>query len=123
MKQFYRVLTQIWKKKLKSLTKPTVRDKALQYSGVSKKSDPNFNICVKIKTEDHMPQPFPYAYMWTLSDHPGASWKCSLTRTPGSETEPPRYVEIQKKKNFFFFQNIIFAHIYGYNGHLLLEGN
>ena len=42
------------KKKMKSLTKPTVRDKALKYSGVSKKSDPNFNICVKIKTEDHM---------------------------------------------------------------------
>ena len=45
--------------------------------------------------------------------------------TPGSETEPPG-CENTKKKNiffYFFFQTIIFAHMYGNNGHLLLEGN
>ena len=44
------------------------------------------------------------------------------SRTPGSETEPPG-CEDTKKKKFFFFQTIIFAHMYGNHGHLLLEGN
>ena len=45
------------------------------------------------------------------------------SRTPGSETEPPGYKK-QKKKIFLNnFQTIIFAHMYGNNGHLLLEGN
>ena len=39
------------------------------------------------------------------------------SRTPGSKTEPPG-CENTKKKNF---QTIIFVHIYGNNGHLLLE--
>ena len=45
--------------------------------------------------------------------------------TPVSETEPPE-CENTKKKNFFFFlifQTIIFVHMYGNIGHLLLEGN
>ena len=42
------------------------------------------------------------------------------SRTPGSETEPPG---CENSKKFFFFQTIIFAHMYGNNGHLLLEGN
>ena len=46
------------------------------------------------------------------------------SRTPGSETEPPGCENTKKKKNlFYFFQPIIFAHMYGNNGHLLLEGN
>ena len=48
------------------------------------------------------------------------------SRTPGSETEPPGCENTKKKKKiffFFFFQTIIFAHMYGNNGHLLLEGN
>ena len=43
------------------------------------------------------------------------------SRTPGSETEPPGCEN--KKKFFFFLETIIFAHMYGNNGHLLLEGN
>ena len=43
------------------------------------------------------------------------------SRTPGSETEPPGCENTKKK--IFFFQTIIFAHMYGNNGHLLLEGN
>ena len=62
MKQFYNNVTEFWlkfekkkkKKKMKSLTKPTVHDKALKYGRVSKRSDPNFSICVKIKTDDHI---------------------------------------------------------------------
>ena len=42
--------------------------------------------------------------------------------TPGSETEPPG-CENTKKLFFFFLQTIIYAHMYGNNGHLLLEGN
>ena len=38
-----------------------------------------------------------------------------------------RMWKYKKKKNIFFFlfffQTIIFAHMYGNNGHLLLEGN
>ena len=47
------------------------------------------------------------------------------SRTPGSETEPPGCENTKKKKNYFlfFFQTIIFAHMNGNNGHLLLEGN
>ena len=48
------------------------------------------------------------------------------SRTLGSETEPPGCENTKKKKNFFFFfflQTIIYAHMYGNNGHLLLEGN
>ena len=41
------------------------------------------------------------------------------SRTPRSETEPPGCENTKKKKN----QTIIFAHMYGNNGHLLLEGN
>ena len=68
------------------------------------------------------------AYMWTLPDHPGASRKCGPTPAlPGVRQNLPD-VKIQKKKKiffffFFFFQTIIFAHMYGNNGHLLLEGN
>ena len=53
----------------------------------------------------------------------------SNSSTPGSETEPPGCENTKKKKKkiffffFFFFQTIIFAHMYGNNGHLLLEGN
>ena len=66
--------------------------------------------------------------MWTLPDHPGASRKCSPTPAlPGVRQNLPD-VKIQKKKKFFFFfliifQTIIFAHMYGNNSHLLLEGN
>ena len=45
------------------------------------------------------------------------------SRTPMSETEPPR---CEKKNIFFFkiiFQTIIFAHMYGNIGNMLLEGN
>ena len=50
------------------------------------------------------------------------------SHTPGSETEPPGCENTKKKKFFFFFfflifQTIIFVHMYGNNGHLLLEGN
>ena len=47
------------------------------------------------------------------------------SRTPGSEPEPPGCENsIKKKKIFFFFlQTIIYAYMYGNNGHLLLEGN
>ena len=41
--------------------------------------------------------------------------------TPGSETEPPGCENTKKKKKNF--QTIIFVHMYGNNGHLLLEGN
>ena len=49
-------------------------------------------------------------------------------RTPASKTESPRCENTKKKKKFFFFfliifQTIIFAHMYGNIGHLLLEGN
>ena len=52
----------------------------------------------------------------------------SNSSTPGSETEPPGCENTKKKKKkkiifFLFFQTIIFAHMYGNNGHLLLEGN
>ena len=70
--------------------------------------------------------------MWTLPDHPGASRKCGQTPAlPGVRQNLPD-VKIQKKKKkkiffffFFFFslQTIIYAHMYGNNGHLLLEGN
>ena len=45
------------------------------------------------------------------------------SRTPASETESPG---CENTKNFFFFlifETIIFAHMYGNIGHLLLEGN
>ena len=48
------------------------------------------------------------------------------SRTPGSETEPPGCENTKKKKIFFFFfflHTIIYAHMCGNNGHLLLEGN
>ena len=46
------------------------------------------------------------------------------SRTPGSETEPPGCENTKKKKkNLIIFQTIIFAHMYGNYGHLLLEGN
>ena len=62
--------------------------------------------------------------MWTLPDHPGASWKCSPTPAlPGVRQNLPD-VKIKEKKKIFgiIFQTIIFAHMYGNNGHLLLEG-
>ena len=68
-------------------------------------------------------------YMWTLPDHPGASRKCGPTPAlPGvrQNLSDARMWKYKKKKNFFFFfffQTIIFAHMYGNNGHLLLEGN
>ena len=45
------------------------------------------------------------------------------SRTPGSETEPPGCENTKKKFFFFFSKTIIFVHMYGNNGHLLLEGN
>ena len=45
------------------------------------------------------------------------------SRTPGSETEPSGSENTKKKKKKKKFQIIIFAHMYGINGHLLLEGN
>ena len=64
--------------------------------------------------------------MWILPDHPGASRKCGATPAlPGVRQNLPG-VKIQKKKKkffFFFLQTIINAHMYGNNGHLLLEGN
>ena len=57
--------------------------------------------------------------MWTLLDHPGASRKWSLTPAlPGV-----RLNLLDVKNLFIFFQTIIFAHMYGNIGHLLLEGN
>ena len=44
------------------------------------------------------------------------------SRTPVSETEPLG-CENTKKNFFLIFQSIIFAHMYGNIGHLLLEGN
>ena len=62
--------------------------------------------------------------MWTLPDHPGASRKCGLTPAlPGVRQNLPNVKIQKKKKKKFFFQTIIFAHMYGNNGHLLLEGN
>ena len=58
--------------------------------------------------------------MWTLPDHPGASQKYGLTIAhPGMRQNLPD-VKIQKKN---FFQTIIFAHMYGKIGHLMLEGS
>ena len=53
------------------------------------------------------------------------------SRTPGNETEPPGCENTKKKKKkkkiffffFFFFSRPSFLRMYGYNGHLLLEGN
>ena len=60
--------------------------------------------------------------MWTLPDHPGASRKCGPTPAlPGVSQNLPD-VKIQKKKKKFL-QTIIYAYMYGNNGHLLLEGN
>ena len=63
-------------------------------------------------------------YMYIHVNPPGLSgslpemWPDS--HTPGSETEPPG---CENTKTIFFFQTIIFVHMYGNNGHLLLEGN
>ena len=61
--------------------------------------------------------------MWTLPDQPEASRKCSLTPALLGVRQNLPDVKIQKKKNQIIFQTIIFAHMYGNNGHLLLEGN
>ena len=46
------------------------------------------------------------------------------SRTPVRQNLPDVKIQKKKKKKFFLiFQTIIFAHMYGNIGHLLLEGN
>ena len=62
--------------------------------------------------------------MWTLPDHPGASRKCGPTPAlPGVRQNLPDVKIQKKKKKKKIFPDHHFAHMYGNNGHLLLEGN